>query len=391
MTEKATGEVFADRRLLEPDHLPDRDRIVDRDERIAHLDDAVNPMVFGRPPENVLIAGPPGSGKTMCTRYVAERETRYAEEQGVAAAVAHVDCLFDGTETRGVRSVARDLNDPDETGITIPARGLSLSAYEERLRAVLDACYDVVLLVFDRVEHAESVDALARLAERGTESCDVGVIAIGSEASSRIVDEVTTELVDRRLDFSPYEPAELRAILEARRDAFRPDALESGVIPRVVEHVSDIRPDATTAVATLLATGDVARAEGADTVRPEFVPRAHRWARSRRLRELLDQMPGHGERLLLALARLSVESPETDGFRTSRVYESYASDCRERGEEPLTARRARDLLRCHAELETTERGQHWGGRAEGNFTTHSLLVPPEIVEQAVEGRVPDGT
>lgn len=388
MTGHSPPDVFADRRLLEVDYLPGRDRIVDRVELIARLDDAVNPIIFGRRPERVLVSGHTGTGKTLCTRYVANRVARYAAEQGVSAAVAHVDCLSVSTKTGVVRTVAADLNDPDTTGLSIPSRGLSLSAYDDRLRTVLEECYDVVLFLFDRIDYAESFDVVARIAEIETDTCEVGSISISGDPTiaDRMSNAVENALAERAFVFPPYDDTELRTILERRQDAFRSDSLEDGVIQRVVELSSEGIPDARTAIETLLVAGDIARAEDADTVRTAFVPRAHERVRSNRLREKFDQISGDTDRLLYALSTLTREEPDTDWFRTARVYEAYTAMCREQGDEPLTARRIRDLLAHVATLGITKRDDNWGGRAEGNYTTHQLLVEPEAVERAVDSQ-----
>jgi cell division control protein 6 len=92
--------IFVNKELLEINHLPEEGRIVGRDEEIGQLANAVNPGIFGQSPSNVLIYGKTGTGKSLCAKYVSRRLVQTADEEGVSAAHAYVDCAQDGTETQ---------------------------------------------------------------------------------------------------------------------------------------------------------------------------------------------------------------------------------------------------------------------------------------------------
>jgi len=56
--------IFANKDLLKIGHVPEADRIVGRDEEISKLAKRLNGAVHGYSPENVMIYGKTGTGKS---------------------------------------------------------------------------------------------------------------------------------------------------------------------------------------------------------------------------------------------------------------------------------------------------------------------------------------
>jgi ORC complex protein Cdc6/Orc1 len=177
--------IFSNKELLEINHLPDEGRIVGRDDEISELANAVNPAIFGQSPSNVLIFGKTGTGKSLCAKYVSRQLTRTADDEGVAAAYAYVDCAQDSTETQAVKTIASELNDRSETEIKIPDKGISTSTYYKRLWEILDARHDVVTVILDEIDKLDSDDILMQLSRAGEagkiSDCKIGVTGISNK------------------------------------------------------------------------------------------------------------------------------------------------------------------------------------------------------------------
>jgi ORC complex protein Cdc6/Orc1 len=118
--------IFTDKELLEISHIPDEGRIVGRDEEIQQIANAVNPAIFGQSPSNVLIYGKTGTGKSLCAKYVSTQLIDTADNEGVSASSAYVDCAQDTTETQTVQTIASSLNNQAKTEINIPIKVLVL-------------------------------------------------------------------------------------------------------------------------------------------------------------------------------------------------------------------------------------------------------------------------
>jgi len=108
--------IFVDKELLRVSHLPEGDRIIGREEELGNLANAIKDAQRGGTPNNVLIYGKTGTGKSLCSKYITQDLTEAAAENGVHVDVAYIDCFQDSTETQAVRTVAESFNDRDETG-----------------------------------------------------------------------------------------------------------------------------------------------------------------------------------------------------------------------------------------------------------------------------------
>ena len=394
--------VFLNKELLEISHLPDEGRIVGRDDEISQLANAVNPGIFGQSPSNVLIYGKTGTGKSLCAKYVSQRLVETADDEGVDAAYAYVDCAQDSTETQTVQTIASSLN-TDETDVYIPDKGISTATYYKRLWRILDDQYDVILVLLDEIDKLEDDDILMQLSRAGEAgkltSCKVGVVGISNKIKykDRMDERVKSSLCEREFVFPPYDAGQLNEIMSARSDAFRDGVLEDGVIPKAAALAAREHGDARKAIDILRYAGEIAQSEGAPSVREEFVRQARERAETDRFRELIRGSTPHSRYVLQALTVLSVNSTESDeqstlpteseGFRTTRIYDLYEQICRQVGAEPLSLRRVRDLLKEHAFLDVVEQSRHSGGSAEGSYTEHTLLEDPDVVKNVLSDTI----
>ncbi|GCF15897.1 cell division control protein Cdc6 [Haloarcula mannanilytica] len=388
--------IFVNKELLEISHLPEGERIVGRDEEISQLANAVNPAIFGQSPSNVLLYGKTGTGKSLCAKYVSRQLVDTAAEEDVDAAYAYVDCAQDSTETQSVQTIADSVN-TGKDDIYIPDKGISTATYYKRLWRILDAHYDVVIIILDEIDKLEDDDILMQLSRAGEAgkiaSCKIGVIGISNKIKykERMDERIKSSLCEREFVFPPYDANQLNNIMSARSDAFRDGVLESSVIPRAAALAAREHGDARKAIDILRYAGEIAQSSGSDTVHEDFVVQARERAETDRFRELISGSTPHSRYVLQALTVLSIDNKnkltEEVGFRTTRIYEVYEEICRQQGSDPLSLRRVRDLLKEHAFLDIIEQTRHSGGSAEGSYTEHQLLENPDVVQQVLEDTI----
>jgi len=385
--------IFTNKELLEISHLPDEGRIVGRDEEIQQIANAVNPAIFGQSPSNVLIYGKTGTGKSLCAKYVSKQLISTAENEGVIASSAYVDCAQDTTETQAVQTIASTLNKPESTEINIPDKGISTATYYKRLWNILDQSYDVALIILDEIDKLEDDSILMQLSRAGEagkiSSCKIGVIGISNKIKykDRMDERVKSSLCEREFVFPPYDGNQLANIMQARSDAFREGVLEQEVIPRTAALAAREHGDARKAIDILRYAGEIAQSSGADTVTEEFVTQARQRAETDRFRELIRGATPHSRYVLQALTILSLNNPNEDGFRTSKIYEMYEQICRQEASDALSLRRVRDLLKEHAFLDVIEQTRQSGGSAKGAYTDHQLLEDPEVIQNVLSEKL----
>lgn len=386
--------IFVQKELLEINHLPDEGRIVGRDEEIINLANAVNPAIFGQSPSNVLIYGKTGTGKSLCAKHVSRRLVNTADEEGVNANFAYVDCAQDSTETQAVQTIASVLNNPSETNIKIPDKGIATSTYYKRLWDILDQQFDVVLILLDEIDKLEDDDILMQLSRAGeagkVQECKIGVIGISNKIKykeQQLNERVKSSLCEREFVFPPYDATQLNEIMQARKDAFRDGVLENGVIPKAAALAAREHGDARQAIDILRYAGEIAQSRGAETVTEQFVVDARERAETDRFRELIRGSTPHSRYVLQALTILSLNDDDEEGYRTTRIYDVYKEVCRQESTDSLSLRRVRDLLKEHAFLDITKQTRHSGGSAEGSYTNHQLLEDPEVVRDVLSDTI----
>ncbi len=388
--------IFANKDLLKIGHVPEADRIVGRDEEIAKLAKRLNGAVHGYSPENVMIYGKTGAGKSLVSRHVCQRAKRAAKE-GVDIGTAYIDCAEDNTETQAISSLAAKLNDEAITDLSVPYTGLSTSKYYKLLWQILDSRFDSVIIILDEIDLMADNDLLMKLSraeEAGKIDCSIGIIAISNKIQyvDNLNERIKSSFQHQELLFKPYDANQLREIMYNREDAFQEAVLSDDVIPLSAAFAAQEHGDARKAIDILRHAGEVAYEEDDDTVREEHVRQAQQHAEKDRFRELIHGAPTQAKAALLALTELTINSQD-DAFLTSRVYDQYEHVCDHVDIDVLSVRRFRDILKEQAFLGVVEIEKINKGSAGGIHLQNRLIEDPDVVRETIleDSRMRDWT
>jgi len=388
--------IFANKDLLKIGHVPDADRIVGRDEEISKLAKRLNGAVHGYSPENVMIYGKTGTGKSLVSKHVCQRAQNAAQE-GVDIGTAYVDCAEDNTETQAISSLAAKLNDGSATGISVPHTGLSTSKYYKLLWKTVDAQFDSVIVILDEIDLMNDDSVLMKLSraeEAGKIDCSVGLIAISNKIQyvDSVNERVKSSFQHKELFFKPYDANQLREIMFNREDAFQNGVLSEDVIPLSAAFAAQEHGDARKAIDILRHAGEVAYEAGTERVTDDHVRQAQQHAEKDRFRELVNGAPTQAKAALLAITELSVNTND-DAFLTSRVYDQYERICDNLDIDILSVRRFRDILKEQAFLGVVEIEKINKGSAGGIHLQNRLIEDPQIVRETIleDSRMQDWT
>jgi cell division control protein 6 len=382
--EKGGEGIFANRELLNIDHVPEENRIVGRDEHISELADEVGPAVTGNPPNSVILYGKTGSGKSLVANHVMERAQNEADRRDNRLATVTVDCAQAKGEADTIQTIADSIN-PAVSGVKVPTRGISTNEYYNRLWQILDREYDSALITLDEVDQLDDDNVLlllSRAREASKVDVPIGIISISNKVNFRdqMTERVKSSLGHNEFIFDPYDGQQLRQILENRRDAFQEDVLNSGVIPKTAALAAQRHGDARKAIRLLRHAGDYARNNDIGEVKEGHLELAQEQAEVERLKELIAGLPPHSKYVLYALANLTEKTPaDSDWFRTTVIYDVYRKVCDTEGTDHLTTDTIRGLLSELAFLEVTESNQEHGGMGKGTYKEHRLLWEPSVV------------
>ena len=385
-----TGGVFADRELLRVGHVPPLERVVGRDEEVASIGQTIGPATVGGPPENTIIYGKTGTGKSLVARCVSRKAHSEAATNQITFQHAYVDCSDYQSEAKASREMARQLATNLDADISIPRVGIAAADYRDITWDLLAEfgvdSFVVILDEIDKLDDDELLRSLSRARESGKSAAHIGVICISNkiEYRERLSERIDSSLQDNELVFDPYDADQLREILENRTDAFEPDVLETGVISKVAALSAKEHGDARKAIDTLYEAGRLAEKQGTTTVSISHVDDAVTQAEVNRFEKLVKGTTPHVKRILRALALLSAESPAQDGFRTHKIYTLYIKLAEQAGSEPLSEDRVYRLLKEQSFLGVTESNHTGGGQSKGSYLEHRLLRDPEIIVEALE-------
>lgn len=387
---ESEDSIFADKELLDIEHIPNEERIIGREDEISNLANSIHPAIRGGKPRNTLIYGKTGTGKSLVAKHVTQSAENFAHEQGTRLDRAYIDCTQATTETQVVIKLGRTFNRPDETNISVPLSGLSTNAYYDRLWQILDTLHDVVIIILDEVDKLQENNVLMQLSRAGEagkiDSCKVGILAISNKISFKdsLDERVLSSLQEREFIFPPYDANQLREIMRHRQDAFREGVLTDDVIPLAAAFAAQEHGDARKALDILRNAGELAKDDDSDVVREEHVRNAREKADIDRFSKLLQDQPTQSKAAVYALS-LIADGSKQEEFPTREIYERYEQLTESLDIDPLSQRRMSDRLNEQAFLDILGVTDRVGrGRGKGMTNFYYLLEEPEVVQSAIE-------
>ncbi|WP_280535430.1 orc1/cdc6 family replication initiation protein [Halopenitus sp. POP-27] len=382
--------IFANKELLDIEHIPNEERIIGREDEISSLANSIHPAIRGGKPRNTLIYGKTGTGKSLVAKHVTHSAEEFARDRDTKLDRAYIDCTQATTETQVVITLARSFNRPETTDITIPLSGLSTNAYYDRLWNILETLHDVVIIILDEVDKLQGNNVLMQLSRAGEagklETCKVGILAISNKISFKdsLDERVLSSLQEREFIFPPYDANQLREIMRHREDAFREDTLNDDVIPLAAAFAAQEHGDARKALDILRNAGELAKEDESDVVRENHVRNARQKADIDRFSKLLQDQPTQSKAAVYALSLLADANNEEE-FPTRQIYEQYEQLTDSLDIDSLSQRRMVDRLNEQAFLDILGVTDRVGrGRGKGITNRYYLLEDPTVVQTAIE-------
>ena len=279
------ASVFVNRDLVEPDTIIDEERIVGRDEQLESVVSFLKPTLQGNRPPNMLLYGPAGTGKSLIIGAVTQQIIELCQSKGERFGVVDINCqpinTLDQAVYELVQTVAKDVG----AEIGVPETGVSTKRKYRRLYELINEHYDSVIFILDEIDllvgrRANDEPAYSKLLYQLSRASNTNEIKGRVSVAALTNDLKFMEDIDGRAEssfnprdvyFPDYDATQLREILDNRRDAFRPDALEDDVIPLVAAFAAQSHGDARKAIDLFRGAGDLADERGDEGVHEDHV------------------------------------------------------------------------------------------------------------------------
>ncbi|WP_435362330.1 Cdc6/Cdc18 family protein [Haloarchaeobius sp. DFWS5] len=375
--------LFDEKAVLREDYQPDE--ILERDDEIEQFSYALQDILYGRAPENVMLYGKAGLGKTAVTTYlVRELHAKVTETDGTDDLYTHEQNCNGNTLFQVVRRLVNDLL-PDHASL-FPKRGLGTGDAFEELYEQLDRVGGTHLFILDEIDHLEDANTLLyelpRARSNGhVESAKLGVIGISNNYTFRdsLSPKVKDTLMETEISFSPYDAEELQTILRTRADrGFVDGACDQSAIQLAAAVAARDAGNARQALDLLRTGGEVAEKADDETVRDSHVEEARAIVQRGRAADKIRDQTEHAQLILEALAHL--ETAGSTPARTKAIQSKYETAADANATDPLTTLKSvqEHLSDLHM-LGFLRRAERNKGKGGGKFFEYGLDIDPDVV------------
>jgi len=355
--------IFKDERFLYPEFVPER--LPHRDAEIDALVFALKPVASGKKPQNSLVVGKSGTGKTAAVKYVLKELEEFSER----ARYLYVNCFEFNTRHGILTEISNFLGEPT------PRRGIATDEAYTRLLIALKKATFTPIVVLDEVdqllhegEASKLFYDLLRVVEHGQKGFGIVLISNDFSFSTKLDSRVKSSLASQTVLFEPYSPQELKEILKARAEyAFLPTVVEAEAINIAAAHAAKLGGDARIAIECLLRAGRLAERENAAKLSPKHLKSVFAEVDASGLEKYFSALSEH-EKQVLGLVPGNSEIASGELFRQ---YEKAVSN-------PLTERSFRAML-SRLESLNLVRTFYTGKGSRGRARIVSLLVPKQAL------------
>ena len=228
---------------------------VGRDSKVNRIADGVRPLSKRRTPENLLVYGPAGVGKTTCVKHVLGQL-----DENTSVKTIYINCWQYNTRSSLLTELLIEL------GYPAPRKGKPVDVLLSKISEWLDKNRGVAVALdeFDQLEdQTEVIYDLQMLNEEAENPLGILMVSNHHPRQVKLDPRSQSRLNCQTLEFQPYTTPQLIDILEKRVEkAFRPGTVPDEIIENIAEMVAGEGGDCRQALELLLRWGRESEREG---------------------------------------------------------------------------------------------------------------------------------
>jgi len=234
-----------------------------------------------------------GTGKSLIINAVCQQVQELANAQGDRFGVIRVNCQTIKSHDRAVYRLVESAAIGVGVDPGVPESGVSTDQKLNRFYEILSENFDSVIIILDEVDLLvgrqrdpndepayPSYSINSRASQLGRIEGDVSVAALTNDPRfmENLDGRAESSFNPQDIVFPDYDANQLQAILGRRRDAYRDNVLEDGIIPLSSAYAAQDHGDARKAIDLFRKAGEIADRQGEDRVREEQVRGAQKEA-----------------------------------------------------------------------------------------------------------------
>ena len=325
ISEQLAGDyqsVFRNKNLIEPETIVNEDRIVGRDEQLNLIINTLKPALHNEHPEDMLLRGPSGTGKTLCAGTVANKTMEIGRQRDIQIEYIEVNGKHKKSEHETVHQIAHSL----EANLNLEQtskRGVSTSSKYDRIFEIVNDHLSLAIIVLDELDlligdtrtkdespaFSDVLYNLTRSKRIGNMDGTISLIATTNSPKS-LMDGLNSRTASTfnpsEISFDDYNAYELTEILDHRRDAFRDGTLGEGVIELVAAVSAQGEGDARFAIDLLRESGNIVNRLEEDKILERHVEKARSEVEKNYVQDIIQKVSHQKQVSLLSTALVAI-------------------------------------------------------------------------------------
>lgn len=374
-------KIFKNKALLKVSYIPESlNDVINRINVIRKLQKCLIDVKQNIAPNNIIIYGKPGTGKTLISRLVLKDLNEVAAEFDIKVTIINVSCEVAKTENGIIGSINNQLISEINGELKVSV-GNSVSRNNIRFGNYfnsLDGILFIVLDEIDKIKDPNIINNLTRtISTKNNQSPCLVLITNDINFKESLRGHTRSVLAENEIQFDPYDAEQLNEILTARvKKAFYPGVVKEMVIPLCSAFAAQEHGDARKAINLLCKAGEVAENRGNETIEEEDVREANEIIDIDRVAEVVRTLPTQSKIILYSIIELRRAGRDGKTVTTNDVYNVYRHVCQHIEVDILTQRRVTDLISELDMLGIVNAVVAYKGR-HGRTKEISLSVPVE--------------
>lgn len=340
--------IFKNKALVKVSYLPENiSDALHRGDVIRKLQNCLLDVSQNLAPNNIIIYGKMGTGKTLISNLVLKDLQTVATKKGIKVTVIEINCEDAKSETGVIGKINNNLlfELSGKLKVSIGNSKTRNNLYFNNYFNELDGILIIILDEIDKIKNPDMINKLARTisTKNGQPPCLI-MITNDIYFKENLAGHTKSVLAENEIQFNPYDANQLSDILNARiKKAFYPNVVGEMVVPLCAALSAQEHGDARKAMNLLCKSGEVAENKGKEIIEEEDVREANEILEVDRVIEVVKTLPTQSK-LTLYSCIIAIEEGRKNECTIGEVYNLYRFHARELDIDILTQRRITDLV-----------------------------------------------